>query len=114
MSKDINPAEVEHTILKVVKTHNGIKATDLLITLCHGLIVNGFNVEGDEIINHLYKMIEQGKIVEVEYTIPDMPWRAKSFLLPVGSTVKINDMSVKDDIKPTTTHIVNPPKAVNT
>ncbi|MGW8177520.1 MAG: hypothetical protein ACWGQW_01820 [bacterium] len=35
----------------------------------------------------LEEMVEEGKIVEIEYTTPSIPYRLKSFFLPGGSEV---------------------------
>lgn len=37
----------------------------------------------------LEEAVKRGRIREVEYSIPGMEWRAKSFLLPQGSNIFI-------------------------
>ena len=63
-------------ILQVVIGEQGCKAVSLVVQVRHAntLVV-------------LSEMIGNGEIVEVEYTLPSMPDRLKSFLLPAGSTV---------------------------
>lgn len=35
----------------------------------------------------LEEAVKRGKLVEVEYTLPNMAWRIKSFYLPAGTKI---------------------------
>lgn len=36
------------------------------------------------------ELVDEGKIIEVEYVLPEMTYRVKSFLLPVGTTITVD------------------------
>jgi hypothetical protein len=35
------------------------------------------------------ELVEEGRLVEVEYVLPEMDWRIKSFYLPAGTVVRV-------------------------
>ena len=43
--------------------------------------------ENVELPDLLEEMVRESKLVEVEYSVPGMEYRTKSFLLPAGSTI---------------------------
>lgn len=42
---------------------------------------------GDYLIDLIDKMIRDKEIIELEYVLPDMPYRTKSFLMPPGTVL---------------------------
>jgi len=90
--KQVNPKLIEQSILSVVQSFQGVKSIDLLVNLCHGLLNEGYKIDGDEVSGLIDKMVDAGMIIEVEYTLPAMPYRVKSFLLPKGTTFAIREL----------------------
>lgn len=35
------------------------------------------------------ELVQEGKLIEVTYSLPQMPYRLKSFLLPAGTSVQV-------------------------
>ena len=70
-------------IAEVVRNKQGCKATELV---CVELLLEVFEAFGIEII---YEAVKVGSIREVEYILPDMNYREKSFLLPAGTEIVV-------------------------
>ena len=88
MEKD----ELKALIEEIVNSRNGIKATELAAMPEVAKAVGALDFPGA-----LNDLVEEGRIVEVDYTVPDLPKRIKSFLLPVGSIVlSVKNAEVED------------------
>lgn len=76
--------KVKKLIQKVVESVQGIKATALIAEerLTPVLLSTEHNI-----VLLLNEMVELGDLVEVEYILPSIPYRVKSFLLPKGSKI---------------------------
>ena len=74
--------EIKVEIIKMVEIHQGLKATELIVYLAPRILKGGWDVVG--IIDDLVK---EQRLVEVEYVLPSLPYRTKSFLLPKGTSV---------------------------
>ena len=107
MSKQVDPKEVELTILTIINNHYGIKLNDLVIKLCHGLMVEDFDVNGDELQTLVYAMIKANLIAEIIYIMPEQDGRNRSFLLPIGTVVTGNIELIKT-LVPTPKQLPNP------
>lgn len=80
MTKD----EAKAALLDKIVGLQGIKVTQLA---SEPEIVMG--LQGFDIPDLLDEMVQEGKIMEIEYVLPDMQWRCKSFYLPVGTKVRV-------------------------
>lgn len=81
--------EVEDTIIRIVESRNGLKATQLGLLVLSDLQDRKLPIADVETyIKLVQKLIDEGRLVEVEYSVPAIPYRIKSFLLPAGSTVR--------------------------
>lgn len=89
--KEMTKKQVKEKILYYIKESQGIKGT--------GLIAELFNRAHNEkeikaiadanVPELLETLVTEEKIVEVEYRLSSMPYRAKSFYLPKGTVVKV-------------------------
>lgn len=64
----------------IINSENGIKATELATKVA--IVVDDL----PEILNYL---MQAKRIVEVEFVLPHMEYRVKSFLLPKNTNVRI-------------------------
>lgn len=77
--------EAKAKCLERIIALQGVKATQLIADEgIFEVIKDGFDV--CEICDEL---VAEGKILEVEYSVPELSFRAKSFFLPGGSFVRI-------------------------
>ena len=82
--------DIEMAMIEIVNNHNGMKATELAVEIIEKLAKEG-NIPSFDFVDVLENIVNKGLLVEVEYTIPSMDWRIKSFLLPAGSSVQVNN-----------------------
>jgi hypothetical protein len=79
----MNKEQAAKIVLQLVENKQGVKATELAPYL----------VENQDIhypwVDLIYELIQKGELVEVEYVLPQLNYRAKSFLLPKGATVNV-------------------------
>ncbi|MCK9458262.1 MAG: hypothetical protein M0R80_01250 [Proteobacteria bacterium] len=79
---------VKELIARIVADIQGCKATELPVhianhvnpTVRQQVFDNNFDFP-----DLLQEMIAEGKLVEVEYVLPNMTYKCKSFLLPAGT-----------------------------
>ena len=62
----------------------GIKATQLVALPEIAVPLQDFDIP-----NLLDELVQEGKIIEIEYKLPEMDWRVKSFYLPAGTEIRI-------------------------
>jgi hypothetical protein len=74
--------EAKDAIVEAVTAKQGLKATELVVVLPTSMLIF-------DIPSMIEALVREGLLVEVEYVLPSMPQRAKSFLLPKGSTVDL-------------------------
>ena len=76
-------ATPEDVIASKVKSLNGCKSTEL-VSHPEIALLRTFT---PDLID---KLVNKGDLIEIEYVLPDFPWRIKSFLLPKGTKIMIN------------------------
>ena len=81
--------EAKRLIVKVVANVQGCKATELAANTAIALGV------GQDLPKYLEELVRDDELIELEYTVPSIPYRLKSFLLPKGSTGCIKIESLK-------------------
>lgn len=83
--------EAKKMIFDEVTAAQGCKIAELVVRLCD---------QTEEFSRHLIQMVEEmvadQQLVEVEYVLPSMNYRRKSFLLPGGTTVRVFDGEAPD------------------
>ncbi len=57
-------------------------------------LVLGAIAEEEELPAIIEELIEDGKLLEVQYSVPNLPYRVKSFILPGGSEFYIKGEKV--------------------
>jgi len=77
--------EIEDLIIKVVESSQGIKAVDLTIKVISEIIPRDIN--NLDVLGVLQDLVLRGELVEIEYSLPQMSYRTKSFFLPKGSKI---------------------------
>jgi histidinol phosphatase-like PHP family hydrolase len=77
--------EAKQEIVATVEAVQGCKATELIAHPALERIIKEFGTE--EIVRMIDFLVKEGQLVEVEYVLSSMPYRAKSFLLPAGTTI---------------------------
>lgn len=75
---------IKNEIVSIVEGGNGIKATELATIPSLVLMASKENIE---LLDLFEELVCEEKIVEVEYTVPSLPNRLKSFYLPKGSII---------------------------
>ena len=83
----MNKEEAKQLIIDEVTNLNGCKAIDLTVKKnLLPLVTSEFSMY--ELIDEL---VSQGRLIEIEYILPIISYRAKSFLLPAGTNVVVNN-----------------------
>jgi hypothetical protein len=70
-------------IIKVVNENNGIKGVDLSLRVM--ALINPVKFDKDEYFQSLSKAIEDGEILELEFTVPKVDYKVKSIFFPKGT-----------------------------
>ena len=75
-------------IVEAVAAANGIKSTELV---CHPSIIRrAASDDGAPSVPDLIdELVSEGRLIEIEFVLPHMKYRIKSFLLPAGTDIKI-------------------------
>lgn len=80
----MNRNEAKKEIVATVEAVQGCKATELIANeRILPLIAANF-----DIIGMIAELCSEGELVEIEYIIPNIPYRVKSFLFPKGTKVE--------------------------
>ncbi len=82
--------KIRQEITKLVTERQGCKATELAVAAVRTLINRVDARELDKIPDIIDQMIREKELLEVEFVLPMMDWRCKSFLLPKGTEVKLS------------------------
>ncbi len=84
--------EIENKILDIVTASQGLKGVDLTLRV----MSNDLQVTSNELFDIIFDLIEKGDLVEIEYELPSMGYRTKSFILPRGTKVNVvNKVRIK-------------------
>ena len=70
--------EQNNIILDLVTSKQGCKATELAVEIA---------TKAD--IDLVQTLVTEGRLVEIEYVLPNMPYRIKSFLLPKDTQIRV-------------------------
>jgi hypothetical protein len=73
---------MKQLIIEVVTACNGCKLTELPV-----LMAEVSQDMGENLLDLVDELIASGDLVAVIYTLPDMPYREKTFLLPKGTHI---------------------------
>lgn len=84
MASPVTNEDMKNLLAETVIAVQGIKATELCAREEIVRATGDFDVP-----SLLDELVKEGRLVEVEYVLPQMEWRAKSFYLPAGSTGRI-------------------------
>ncbi len=92
MEKSLIEQIVEDLIVDAVSSSQGLKAVELPGIIYDRLYRDNNTISDEDfdiplIIN---RMVIEKKIVEVQYVLPTMQYRMKSFLLPAGTAVNVS------------------------
>lgn len=93
---EINLKEVKDFIVHIVEARQGIKGVDLGAKLAGEFF--HYNLEGNVIIGILEMLVIEGRILEIEYVLPKMDYRVKSFYLPAGTIVRPPSQLAKENV----------------
>lgn len=88
MSPELNLQEVRSYIIRTVEARQGMKGVELAVELA-GEFFNS-QMTNDAILDVIEELVLDGSILEIEYALPSMPYRVKSFYLPKGTDISIN------------------------
>uniref|UniRef100_A0A6M3L8D9 Uncharacterized protein n=1 Tax=viral metagenome TaxID=1070528 RepID=A0A6M3L8D9_9ZZZZ len=70
-------------ILELV--NNGIKGTELVVKI----ISESDVLIHTDVVKVIEELMEQGEMIEIDYVLPSMEYRIKSFYLPKGTSISI-------------------------
>jgi len=79
----------QEAILQVINSHNGIKGTELVMKVLE-LVHCELYLKKENYNEILDKLVESGEITEIEYSVPSMNYRIKSFYLPKNAQISIS------------------------
>ncbi len=82
---------IKDLVSKTVNEHQGIKATELVVLVVQQC--SEFPFKHEEFENAVSELVEEGEIVELEYTLPSMDYRVKSYYLPKGTVIEVSKAS---------------------
>lgn len=91
VSKQISMKE---TILHMVNTHQGLKGVELAVKVMS--VMDPVMFSHSVFTVAVSELVRDGELIEIEYTLPQMEYRLKSFFLPKGTTLGIRMEVFKD------------------
>lgn len=78
--------EAKQLVCGLVTEKQGCKILDLILPYYSHPGAEEHTI--DSLVNEL---VEEDRLIEIEYVLPGMLYRIKSFLLPAGTDVTVND-----------------------
>lgn len=81
----IDYEHLPETIIRIVNNNQGLKGTELVLKLMSA----DLNIEATTLLKAIDEVVQDGEIIEVEYTLPMMNYRVKSMYFPKGTVIKI-------------------------
>jgi len=76
---------IKDIIIDLIERRQGMKGVDFALEI--GRVFP--DIDGKKVLDTLTKMAEAGDIIEVEYILPSMKYRVKSFYLPKDTELRI-------------------------
>lgn len=76
-------------IIKIVESRQGIKAVSLAMDDNILKILRKKNLDGSIITEAVQDLVNHHKIGEIEYVLPALDWKIKSFLVPAGTKSRL-------------------------
>jgi hypothetical protein len=89
----ITKEQLKDRIYNIIVSLQGCKATELGAKFDREMLET---LRVIDLSTVLTEMMHDKKIIEVEYELPQMSWRSKSFFLPYGTEIRINDFVDKE------------------
>jgi len=81
---EMKKTDVKNIITYVVTKLQGCKGTELV---CQPEFISVYKA-GFDLVEIIEEMIKENELIEIEYTIPQLDYRVKSFYLPKGSKLE--------------------------
>lgn len=77
-------------IVNIVVEAQGLKWTDLVVKATKVLVeTNPQDFRHINVNDVITSLIEDGELIEIEYVLPALSYRVKSFILPAGTIVEV-------------------------
>jgi len=76
-------------IINIVESSQGIKGVDLALKVMS--LVNPQKFDSGIFASELVSLVTSGEILEIEYILPEMNYRVKSFYLSKGTKICANE-----------------------
>lgn len=76
--------DAKNVLVGKITSLQGVKATQLAAEEDVAIGLADFNIP-----ELLEELVTEKRLIEIEYTLPDMEWRLKSFYLPVGTQLSV-------------------------
>lgn len=86
---EIGNAILPNLILTHIIAAQGLKSTALAPIVVKDILIRGLNCSSDNVVHEMFSLCEEGHIVEVNYILPQLSYRTKSFFLPEETIVTI-------------------------
>jgi hypothetical protein len=80
---------IKDLIKKTVNENQGIKATELAVSVTTALLEEKQEWTQDQFFKALEELVHEREIVEVSYVLPTMDYKVKSIYFPKGTEVSI-------------------------
>jgi hypothetical protein len=85
----MNRDEAKQFLVDKIISLQGCKATQLA---ADEEVVTKLSMNDIDVPDLLDELVKEGRIIEIEYVLPEMTWRVKSFYLPPGTCfVQVQD-----------------------
>ena len=88
--------KLEQDIIETVMNMQGGKVTEVIVNLperCFRSPDVDDNI-AEDIVQTIDSLVRRGHLVEIEYVLPSMDYRIKSFLLPADTNVTLRGVSL--------------------
>ena len=76
-------SEAKDQLATIIREKQGCKATDLLGSKAVLEII----LADHPLLDLIEELVSEGRLVEIEYCLADLPYRTKNFLLPEGTII---------------------------
>lgn len=90
--KPLTLIQVKKIVVEKITELQGVKATTLVTELPNEVIEWG-SVRKNDILQVFEELVKDGEILEIEYVLPSINYRTKSFYVPKDTKITIIDVS---------------------